>query len=54
MGPLTMFQRLVRDWKYKLSPQDISTKVKVGTLVDLLPSLFADHLSKSDSSTFMQ
>ena len=39
MGPLTMFQRLVRDWRGKMSPQDISTKVKVGSSTAFLSTI---------------
>lgn len=47
MGPLTMFQRLLRDWRDKMSPQDISTKVKVGLSTDILEfmlTVFSDFV----------
>ena len=50
MGPLTMFQRLVRDWRDKMSPQDISTKVKVGSSTAFL-ILYVDCPLNSDFST---
>ena len=32
LGPFGMFQRLVHDWKDKLNPFEVATKVKVGNI----------------------
>ena len=46
MGALTMFQRLVRDWKPTLSPVEVATKVKVSAAVELWRALVADPCSQ--------
>ena len=40
IGPLTMFQRLIRDRRHTMSPQDISTKVKVSSSTESLNNMY--------------